>query len=329
MTKMRKLARRSKTAIICHKIYLNWLMRRNYSRGAIDASMGSTHSNKTIAESLAYIELQYEDYCTYAELAPENIKGKRILELGCGDNVGVALRFLADEAAQVVCLDKFYALRDSQNERDIYLELRQRLSSDQRRAFDDAVNLTSGIEINQQRLRCIHGRELDEFARDNNNDEDRFDIILSRAVIEEIYDPEPIFETADRLLRPGGLVSHKIDLSDYGMNPLTFLTIPEWIYRRMASASGIPNRKLIGYYRELVARFEYSARFFISNLVGRGDLIPHKERLELNIDYGESEISLIENFRPRLNSTFANLPTEDLLVSGIFLVARKPNESDN
>ncbi len=326
---IKSFARKSKTAIICYRIYDNYRMRSRFSRGEIEASMGSTHSRKSIAESLAYIEQQYEDYKRYAGLEPERFSGKRILELGCGDNLGVALKFLTKGAAQVVCIDKYYSKRDSANEREIYFEMRKRMSLLEQKEFDRVLDLEKGMEINPNRLLCVYGKDLDQYAAQLEREEDKFDIILSRAVIEEIYDPAPVFEATDKLLRSSGVVTHKIDLSDYGMfseagmHPLTFLSIPEWVYRRMASGSGIPNRKLISYYRELMIRLGYDAKFLVSSIVGRGELVPHKEKLLLGLDYGETEQSLITDIRSKLASSFAGLSDEELLVSGIFLVATK------
>jgi SAM-dependent methyltransferase len=324
---MKALARKSKTAIIASKIYTNWRMRRNRAKGSIDASMGSTHSRTTIQESLAYIDAQYEDYCRYAQLTQETIGGKRIIELGCGDNVGVALKFLADGAEQVVCVDKFYSVRDVEKERTIYVELRKTLSPSQQKAFDAVVDLTGSIKLDERRLRCVYGIELSDFVAGDT--EQAFDVVMSRAVIEEIYEPDALFAAADKLLKTGGLMIHKIDLSDYGMfsnggmNPLTFLTIPEWLYRRMASESAIPNRKLISYYRNLIARIGYEAQFFVTSIIGFKEIAPHKLRIEQGADYGPSELGLIEKIRPKLQPEFATMSDEELLVSGIFIVARK------
>jgi SAM-dependent methyltransferase len=327
MSAMKALARKSKTAIIASKLYTNWRMRRSRARGSIEGVMGSTHSRKTIDESLAYIELQYDDYCRYADLSQANISGKRIIELGCGDNVGVALKFLSDGAAQVVCIDKFYSVREAEKERSIYVELRKTLSSAQQKLFDGAVELSSPLKLNEEKLKCVYGIELNEFVDETTAES--FDIILSRAVIEEIYEPWSLFLAADKLLKPGGLMAHKIDLSDYGMftnggmNPLTFLTIPEWLYRRMASESAIPNRKMLSYYRELVGRLGYDAQLLVSSFIGSREIVPHKSRLEPGVDYGPSELALIEEIRHKLQSPFTNMPDEELVVSGIFLVARE------
>ncbi|MEP6741286.1 MAG: hypothetical protein ABJB61_02215 [bacterium] len=107
-------------------------------------------------------------------------------------------------------------------------------------------------------------------------------------MIEEIYKPDGVFLAADKLLAPGGLMLHKIDLSDYGMfsdigmHPLTFLPIPEGFYRLMASDSGLPNRKRVGYYRERMARLGYDAKFLVSGILGAG-VEPHKRSWNLTL----------------------------------------------
>ena len=52
------------------------------------------------------------------------------MEIGHGDNLGVALRFLAAGAAEVICLDKFYSKRDPERQREIYLALRAQLDDE-------------------------------------------------------------------------------------------------------------------------------------------------------------------------------------------------------
>lgn len=246
----------------------------------------------------------------------------------------MALKFLATGAACVVCVDKFYSSRDPQREREIYLALRERLNDQERRRFDEAVN--NGIKFDDTKLRVINGLDLEQAAARLTGEGVKFDIIISRAVIEEIFEPKKVFNAADRVLAPGGLALHKIDLSDYGifadggMHPLTFLTIPDWVYRRMATDSGIPNRKLIGYYKREMKELGYAARFLVTGIVGRGPVVPHKEQIDLDTDYTKDTLALIESVRPRLCSQFRNLESEELLINGIFLVAQKPvnNECD-
>jgi hypothetical protein len=114
------------------------------------------------------------------------------------------------------------------------------------------------------------------------------------------------------------------------MNPLTFLTIKESIYRLMAINSGKPNRKLTSYYRDIMAKLGYDTTMLITDIigvgdVGKGNLHPHKPAIELGVDYTQSSLDLIREIRPRLSPNFRNLPNEELLVDGIFIIARKPN----
>jgi hypothetical protein len=79
-------------------------------------------------EAVGYIERVFADYCRYADRDDSWFHGKSILELGPGDNLGIALLFIAAGAREVVCLDQFYCMRDAARERRIYQELRTRLS---------------------------------------------------------------------------------------------------------------------------------------------------------------------------------------------------------
>lgn len=327
---MKRWARKSRNLIIAFKIFHNWQMRRRFAAGSIDTEHGSTHSRKDLAESLSYIEEQFQDYLTYGQLKSEQLRGRRILELGFGDNVGVALRFLAAGASRAVCVDKFYSKRNVAQEREIYAALRQELSVAEQDRLDEAVDLNDGIKFNPNKLRCINGLDLESAADQLLKEEQVFDLIISRAVIEEIYEPERVLAAADKLLAPGGLMLHKIDLSDYGifsdggMHPLTFLTIRESVYRRMASDSGIPNRKLIDYYRQRMRELGYDARFFITSLVGYGAVVPHKESIELDDDASRIALAVINEIRPKFDRAFREKTDEELMIGGVFLVGRKP-----
>jgi hypothetical protein len=54
------------------------------------------------------------------------------------------------------------------------------------------------------------------------------------------------------------------------------------------------------------------------------ELIPHKAEIKPGVDYSKTTLALIDVIRPRLTNRYRNLPDEELLASGIFLVARKP-----
>ena len=319
---VKNLARRSKSAIIAYKLFDNRRLRKRIESGDIETIHGSTHLNRSITDSLAYIEKQFADYIKYAGLSPQ---GKRILELGPGDNLGVALKFLAAGAASVVCLDRFYSKRNKEHEREIYKALRESLSAEEQNRFDKAVNLTNSVEFNPEKLKSVYGVSLEEFA--DKLASEKFDLILSCAVLEEIYDPDPVFAAMDRLLAQGGSLVHVIDLGDYGMfrnqgmHPLTFLTISEAIYKRMASDSGLPNRKRLGYYVEKMKQFGYQSKFFVTSLLPNGRLQPAAEYAPGRFNH---DSNLVAQIRSKLANDFKNLDEEQLLIDGVLLVATKP-----
>ena len=123
---------------------------------------------------------------------------------------------------------------------------------------------------------------------------------------------------------------HKIDFRDHGIfskhqhHPLTFLTIPDSVYRLMVYDSGKPNRKLLPYYRNKAAGLGFAARFLVTRIVGvESEIAPHKEEVFFNVDYSDSTLSLLKSIRPRLQEEFKNMSDTDLMVSGIFLIAQK------
>jgi hypothetical protein len=133
------------------------------------------------------------------------------------------------------------------------------------------------------------------------------------------------------LLSPGGVMAHKIDLRDdemfsgNGMNPLTFLTISDSVYRLMTVGSGRCNRRLIDYYRRVMNELAYESRFFVTCVLGeKSELVPHKEKIVPSVDYSQSAHALVNEIRPHLQDNYRLLTDEDLLISGIFLIAIKP-----
>ena len=340
MSTIKELAGRSKSLIILHRIVDNWQRRRAFQSGKTTTAYGSTHESWSLEKSVAYINLVYREYLEYSGLTPAGFAGKRILEVGPGDNFGVALKFLADGAAKVVSLDKFYSERNEEQQTRIYRELRKQLRPEQVAVFDDAIALGQAgeanknkIELNTSKLEYIYGHGIEE--ADQILEPESFHFIVSRAVLHNVYDIERGFAAMDSVLAPGGYMAHKIDFSDEnmfssrGMHPLTFLTIPERIYRLMAKDSGKPNRKLIADYRKLMRRLDYDAKLLVSSIVGAGALQPYKEHIEPGVDYSRETIDLIEEIRPKLASPYRSLSTENLAVAGIFLVARKPERVRN
>ncbi len=216
MNLIRRLAKRSKAMVIAYHIYDNWRATRRVSGGQRPTShSGSTHRGISLSESLAYIDRVFDDYLRYSGLCAEYLCGQRVLEVGPGDNLGVAMKFMCAGARQVVCLDKFLTEHDSAQQRRIYQALRASMTRKEKKVYDTVVNLDRGVEINADRLKYLSCVAIEE-AAETLGDEP-FDLIVSRAVLEHVYDPDMALIAMDRLLAPGGLMLHDIDFRDHGL----------------------------------------------------------------------------------------------------------------
>jgi hypothetical protein len=90
----------------------------------------------------------------------------------------------------------------------------------------------------------------------------------------------------------------------------------------MSSHIGSPNRKLTGAFTRLSQQANYDVRIIAISVIGSDKKI-HKAQLELGVDYSEATLDLIKQVRSKLAVEFKSLTDEELLVSGVFLTARK------
>jgi SAM-dependent methyltransferase len=321
-----------KWILILRYIVSDWRLARAYRSGDVNSRGGSTHSRFTTDQSLEYIDRVFQEYFSFGNLHTGDVQGAQILEVGPGDNFGVALRFLTAGAAKVTCLDKFYAERDDAHQARIYRALRDRLPAAEAAAFDQIVRWENGASgFDESRLRYLYGVGLEDAA--DRLPHGSFDLIVSRAVLTEIPEAERSFHVMDQLLKPGGRMLHKIDLSDYdmlsglGYSPLEFLTVPEPIWKSMASHAGRPNRRRLGFYRDILQKLGYESRLHIVQLAGHRELSgPGRLRIDTISPVLTEELRQI---RPRLATPFRNLPDEELLISDIFMEAWKPEPRDS
>lgn len=319
--------RKPRWLIIGANIFHNLVARYRFLSGRVDSEIGATHRRLTTAQSVAYINRVFDDYLRYGGLDAKALSGKRVLEIGPGDSLGVALRFYAAGASQVVCLDKFFARRVPDQQAVIYRSLRGELSQSERSRYDEAINLDGGVSINQDAIRYVYGVAAEE--ADQVLEQESFDLIVSRAVLWEIYELDKALLALDRLLRPSGAMIHKIACLDWafrqeGYHPLEFMTVAEWTYRLMARDSGKSNRRTINFYRCAMRKLGYSAAFHIVRVVGaQAELPPDTTTLVKGVHYTEETVRLLHEIRPRLLPCFRNLCDEDLMVEDMFLVAEK------
>lgn len=324
---LKRIAKRSRLAVVAVRIAGDRASKLRNRLRRPTKHMGATHMNFDLEASLDYVDLVYDDFLRYAEIAPTEIQGARVLELGPGDNFGIPLAFLGDGAAQVTTIDRFFAWRDDRQQVEIYNAMFSRMEGEARKRAEAALASTSPVEFDSGLLRVIEGTGVEGAAE--MLEHESYDLIVSRAVLEHVANVVDSFSAMDALLRPGGVMAHKIDFRDHGLftngghHPLTFLTVPDRVYLWMGANSGLPNRHLANWYRDEMKRRGYEARFFATHVVGQeAELLPHPAAVPAQ--QVEAARPLIDEIRPRLRPRFRDLSDQDLATAGVFLVARKP-----
>lgn len=286
--------------------------------------MGATHRGFELEESLDYIDAVFEDYLTYGGIDRAEIEGMHVLELGPGDNFGVALRFLAAGAARVVSVDRFIPYRDPEYQLRVYDGLLERLDGTER-ARISSVTSDGRISFDGVELEILEETPIEDAP--GILGAESFDLIVSRAVLEHVYDLDGAFASMTELLKPSGRMVHKVDLRDHGLfeagghNPLTLLTISDRVYRWMGERpAGLPNRRRLDWYRRAVDEHGYNGRFLITHLAGiEPEVEPHAPLGDGLPD--RSPLGVVEEIRPRLQPQFRGASDEELAITGFMLVA--------
>jgi SAM-dependent methyltransferase len=145
-----------------------------------------------------------------------------------------------------------------------------------------------------------------------------FDLVYSVAALEHVPDPESTVAEIARVLVPGGLAVHEIDLKHHGSDdPLRFLELEDEDWRRRATPYGDVSLRTIldgGFAGEIFC-----------NRLRRGDWKRLFEGAGLAVERSESVIVLDASaVKPeRFAAPFRNLPVEELSVLAIRVVGRK------
>jgi len=310
----KRLLRRSVTVTCLAYMADDWMWGRRLARGLLTTNSGTAHAGIPHDESLAMIESTYNGYCRLAGVT--GFTGT-VAEIGPGDTLGVAL-LLARNADAVWTIDRYQPRQDRDQQTRIYEALAAR------HGLTQLLERTGeGIAI-----RGVHsatGQSAESFFRGTGQ---QFDAILSNAVLEHLAEPLAGLDAMLARLRPGGHLVHVIDLRDHGMfagrAPLTFLTIPEPVYRRMTRHSGRSNRCLYRDYRLWLERSGLRETKLLVSALVHGWSAPQPVALEAVPD-AELLLALrdVAALRPYLAAALRQHSDRELSVAGCILVARK------
>jgi SAM-dependent methyltransferase len=166
------------------------------------------------------------------------MQGKTILELGPGDSIATAI-IAASYGAKALLVD---AGRFVQSDVRSFLALQMTLRDRGLRPPD----LSHCRDVDEVLGRC-HARYLTDGLRSLKTIEDQsVDMIFSQAVLEHIWMGEfvDMMRECRRILKPGGICSHEVDLRDHlggALNHLRF-SAPVWESGFLAKSGFYTNR---------------------------------------------------------------------------------------
>lgn len=320
-----------KGKIIAHEIVTNLSTAIKQKMNRLETLSGSIHLKKNPEKASKYAIEVLDDYLKVGELDIQDLKDAVILEVGPGDNFGVSLLLIAMGAKKVTCIDKFAPKRDENFELELYTLLSHGLTGEEKERFDNAISIArDGFTINAERIEFIAGCGLEDSGRQFSDS--TYDLILSRAVLQYIDDIDGAFQSMDFVLKPGGKMVHFVDLRDVGtftgpckdINPLTFLTISNPLWKLMTSSSPRPNRKRVGYYERILEKYGHEYRIGIYRVFGRDEMIlDYPDEIVQGIHYDDVSLELVREVRASLAKDIKDLPDDRLLISGIAFFAKK------
>lgn len=253
-------------------------------------SGATAYTADSVASAVQYIRSVVQDYIqSGAGGDVSRIVGKRILEIGPGDNLGVALTLVGLGAESVTCIDGFKPQCSPERNEAVYAEVLNTMTSVQRdRAEWGRIRAHYDCPIE----RGIGSAE--------------FDIIISRAVLEHVKDLPTAWRRMTQGLRRDGEMWHEVDFRCHNIlgevHPLYFLTVPQLVWKLISSPDPTLNRARPSAYRKLAEEsFAESAVTTVSR---------HK--------------CSVATIRKSLLPQFRECSDDELLIASAFVNARHP-----
>lgn len=175
---------------------------------------------------------------------PYDLRGKTVLELGPGADLGVGLYFLAQGVARYCAAD--VNLLAAKVPQEFYERLvadlieRGTITADRADALLAEPESTRVGQPDRLDYRCLDDFDLRVFGRDS------VDLFVSQAAFEHFEHFQDTARQMAEVARPGALLVTEIDLNTHTRwlrdnDPHSIYRIPEWMYQ-LCHFPGIPNR---------------------------------------------------------------------------------------
>lgn len=306
----------------------------NYLKGQIltRLKLRSHHSGSTAysLRSESFIEYARQvvgDYITYgADGRMDRLEGTSIVEIGPGDNLGVALLLLANGAGSVTCVDGFSPRANDVQNRSIYKLLHVSLTEKQRSNLSMSVDISSdgNLTIKNDRLKVYYNTPVEGLSRVVG--QGNTDIVISRAVLEHVYSPQTAWKQMVSCLSQDGEMWHKIDFRSHKfyneIHPLYFLTVPDFIWNFISSPDPTLNRERMPFYRDATSGSFSHVKVYATHILENKEIIPHVLLEDVDGYITPDDEHCLRDIQRRLPAGLKSVDRKDLLISGVFIICK-------
>jgi SAM-dependent methyltransferase len=236
--------------------------------------------------------LKYLKFCT-DKITPHFIDIKNInnaLEIGPGDNNGLALSLLYEGIDSIDLIDRY---QNNINEDD-NIEIYKKISKNYGKNFNP-------IEYNLKIKRLKSRSGLLSLSKIVNPT--KYDLIYSVSVLEHLWPFEKNLKAMVNLCNKGGILISLVNFTDHSMfspkfNRFYFRKIPKFIYDPIMSPGGRPNRILPSQIEKFLIKENFDVSIHVmrthTRVIETGEKfskasVPTRELNELYEIYGEIE----------------------------------------
>jgi len=240
----------------------------------------------------------------------EAVQGKVGIEIGPGDNVGVAYCFLKLGCKKIYAIEQFPSIIVNKRLLNTFEHIDERFKSAGMPSYclaSDIIQEEVG-HYSFQPDRLIVTQTIFEDASI-----EPVDFIYSNDVLEHIANPRKVFQKAYQILKTDGIFVNSIDLAGHNvfsnpLRPLDFLTCPDWLWELMFSHIVTTNRLRLSDFVQAAK----AAGFQIK----RENVL-----LQTNAEY-------LNTIRPHFLPRYRQLPDADLTTVQCLLAAQKNEIKD-
>ncbi len=205
------------------------------------------------------------------EASEHGLLDQRVLVVGVGSTFGFALLLLALGAKKVVCIDPFLRTTDRLAEERFSETLAAsipwpaaRARAEAHMAMAKARQFPEGFLIDGDKIR-FHRVALEPQGGALDG-EGPFDLIISNAVLEHLYDVDLAMRRFKQLLSTTGGMAHGFAFMSHELfsrvHSQQYLTSAPWLWRLMTSNGSPPNRMSLSHFRRAASSAGFSTATF-------------------------------------------------------------------